>query len=49
MIFRNADVVLSGGVRKLDLRVENGKIAELAVLLQIGHASIISVFALFVK
>ena len=30
MIFRNADVVLSGGVRKLDLRVENGKIAELA-------------------
>lgn len=29
MIFRNADVVLSGGVRKLDLRVENGKIAEL--------------------
>lgn len=30
MIFKNADVVLSGGVRKLDLRVENGKIAELA-------------------
>ena len=30
MIFRNADVVLSGGVRKLDLRVEDGKIAELA-------------------
>ena len=30
MIFRNADVVLSDGVRKLDLRVENGKIAELA-------------------
>ena len=30
MIFRNADVVLSGGVKKLDLRVENGKIAELA-------------------
>ena len=30
MIFRNADVVLSGGVRKLDLRVENGKITELA-------------------
>ncbi len=30
MIFRNADVVLSGDVRKLDLRVENGKIAELA-------------------
>ena len=30
MFFRNADVVLSGGVRKLDLRVENGKIAELA-------------------
>ena len=30
MIFRNADVVLSGGVRKLDLRVENGKSAELA-------------------
>ena len=30
MIFRNADVVLSGGVRKLDLRVENDKIAELA-------------------
>ena len=30
MIFRNADVVLSDGVRKLDLRVEDGKIAELA-------------------
>ena len=30
MIFRNADVVLSGGVKKLDLRVEDGKIAELA-------------------
>lgn len=30
MIFRNADVVLSGGVRKLDLRVEDGKIVELA-------------------
>lgn len=30
MIFKNADVVLSDGVRKLDLRVENGKIAELA-------------------
>ena len=34
MIFRNADVVLSGGVRKLDLRVENGKIAELAEYLE---------------
>ena len=30
MIFRNADVVLSDGVKKLDLRVEDGKIAELA-------------------
>lgn len=30
MIFRNADVVLPGGVKKLDLRVENGRIAELA-------------------
>ncbi len=30
MIFKNADVVLSGDVKKLDLRVENGKIAELA-------------------
>ena len=30
MIFRNADVVLSDGVKKLDLCVEDGKIAELA-------------------
>ena len=29
MIIRNADVVLKDGVRKLDIRIESGRIAEL--------------------
>ena len=30
MILKNADVVLKDGVKKLDIRIENGRIAELA-------------------
>ena len=30
MIFKNAEVVLRGGVKKCDIRVENGRIAEIA-------------------
>ena len=34
MIIHNADVVLADGVRKLDLRIENGKIAEIGQTLR---------------
>ena len=30
MIIKHAEVVLEGGVKKADIRIENGKIAEIA-------------------